>query len=87
MIVGCFFEALNRQVYGEHLFCNAEGQGPGSGLTGSLTLAIAPIRKRAPVTDRVASPVSSIMHNATGRRGPAGVFHSVLDDHGDGYLA
>ena len=82
-----FFKALDRQVHGEHLFCKGQGQGPGIGLPWSLRLAIAPITEGAAVTDGVALPVSSIMHNATGRRGPARVFHSVLDYNGYGYLA
>ena len=82
-----FFKALDGEVYCQYLLGYRQGQGPGIGFPWSLRLAIAPVAEGAAVTHRVALPVSSIMHNATGRRGPARVFHSVLDYNGDGYLA
>ena len=87
VVMGSFFKALDGEVYCQYLLGYRQGQGPGIGFPWSLTLAIAPVAEGAAVTHRVALPVSSIMHNATGRRGPARVFHSVLDYNGDGNLA
>ena len=85
--MGRGFEALHRQVYCQYLLGYRQGRGPCIGFPWSLRLAIAPVAERAPVTDGVALPVSSIMHDPTGCGRPARVFHSVLDYDGDGYLA